>query len=538
MATPPVAALLVILFYGVNAPFLDDFLTPGQLLLKRAAGTLQLRDWIAQHNEHRVLFPRLIAVALALPGGWAPRFQMFASWAISGLTLWSLIQLIPETVKTRTRMPVLVTSALAFSTIQYQNWTFAMQVMMFLPFSCLTSALVVMRRGWSFRTRLWICAAFATVATFSAGSGMWCWLALLPALASEIAREAWRRVLSWWLAGFAVCIVCYFIGYTKPPTASVWYAVRQPLEAAYWLLAFLGSPIGWTNGPAAALASGVALVSIGGLLWRIGGAKVAVPWVSILIYTMGVAVSATVARSGDGIGQALSARYSTLALPLFVVLVNLACLLPAGRFLAGLVLAFHLIACWRSFGWMEEFWRERRYGRACMVWSGIVATDCVKQVYPDNPRISTEVNQLEALGHLPFARARSLILPLTLAPSHSGSFDGLTRLPDGSLRASGWSGRHDRFRGPDIVLLAYENDHGKPVVFAVSDVPMRYRDDITEFAKHPRIGWHADFVPSAIPRRRVFIRAYGFRLLNETANSETAWEILEIPGGPADLDNR
>ena len=389
-AIPPVAALALIFGYGVNAPFFDDFLSPGELLIKSARGELSFGDLFAQHNEHRVLFPRLVFLALAR-GGWNPRSQMLASWVAACLIAWNVFRLRQRGAGLAGSAAALISGVLIFSPLQYQNWTFAMQLMMFLPMLCVTSCLVALRSGMDWRAKLGCCFAAALVSTFSAGSGMLCWAAAIPALlwTDWTDRSNKRVALGVWLGGCAACAAIYFVGYSKPATGSLSFALDEPARALYWSLLFLGSPLAWATEPIAAIASAAAVAACGWLAWRTARAdwNAAMPWIIIALYTLGVAASATLARGADGPGQALSARYVTLSIYLLVALVNLAGLWISqggsralGPICLAAVLGAHLFACWRAAPWIEQFWRDRRYGRACIVWSGIARNGCLNVV--------------------------------------------------------------------------------------------------------------------------------------------------------------
>ena len=48
-----------------------------------AAGTLCFADFFAQHNEHRILFPRLIFFGLGRLTHWNIRAELFVSWFLA-----------------------------------------------------------------------------------------------------------------------------------------------------------------------------------------------------------------------------------------------------------------------------------------------------------------------------------------------------------------------------------------------------------------------------------------------------------------------
>ena len=67
--------LMLFLFNTVAVPIYDAWeLVP--LLQAREAGTLQVADIWAQHNEHRPVVPRLVMLAMAAATGWDVRWEL------------------------------------------------------------------------------------------------------------------------------------------------------------------------------------------------------------------------------------------------------------------------------------------------------------------------------------------------------------------------------------------------------------------------------------------------------------------------------
>ncbi len=72
---PLVFLLCVIFKYAVAVPYWDQWeLVP--LLEKMDAGGLTFHDLWAQHNEHRILFPKIIMLALARLTGWNTYYEL------------------------------------------------------------------------------------------------------------------------------------------------------------------------------------------------------------------------------------------------------------------------------------------------------------------------------------------------------------------------------------------------------------------------------------------------------------------------------
>jgi hypothetical protein len=57
---PPLVVMWMILTFGVNVPVFDQFNFLHTLQKSEETG-LGFRDLFVQHNEHRILFPRLLA---------------------------------------------------------------------------------------------------------------------------------------------------------------------------------------------------------------------------------------------------------------------------------------------------------------------------------------------------------------------------------------------------------------------------------------------------------------------------------------------
>ena len=75
------ALLLALLVrrYGVNIPFGDDFDSPGRLFFDFLQGNFTWHSLWQQHNESRLVVPRLIWLVEAITVGWSTKHWMYAS---------------------------------------------------------------------------------------------------------------------------------------------------------------------------------------------------------------------------------------------------------------------------------------------------------------------------------------------------------------------------------------------------------------------------------------------------------------------------
>lgn len=73
----PILLGFLITRFGVNVPFWDEWFTPGDLFNKiHSSGHISFPDLIAQHNESRKVFPKLLFLAVASLTHWDTRYQM------------------------------------------------------------------------------------------------------------------------------------------------------------------------------------------------------------------------------------------------------------------------------------------------------------------------------------------------------------------------------------------------------------------------------------------------------------------------------
>ena len=80
---PAAAAALFVVRFGVDVPAWDEWLFV-PFLERVAHGQATLDDWLAPHNEHVVLVPRLLLAGLAFTFGWNIWFGLLAGLLARG----------------------------------------------------------------------------------------------------------------------------------------------------------------------------------------------------------------------------------------------------------------------------------------------------------------------------------------------------------------------------------------------------------------------------------------------------------------------
>lgn len=239
ITTPVVGQVIYLSRFAVNVPFWDQWALPSLLRMSSSPkmGELWAALW-SQHNEHRILFPRLIFRALAKISAWNVVAEMYASWFLAGLTLVGL-GLIYRKSCCGSWWGFVPLAWLVFSLGQYENILWGWQLQIYLQVAATTFGIYFLSRR-SFRSVVWA-ALCGTVASFSFNSGLLIWPVGLVCLAAL--RVEKKQLAFWSLAGTLV-VVAYFIGYTPPHHPSPMLAFSQPLTTLVFFLANVGAPLG------------------------------------------------------------------------------------------------------------------------------------------------------------------------------------------------------------------------------------------------------------------------------------------------------
>lgn len=341
-------SLLALLFllalysrYALDFPYADqwDFVPT----LDRALnGQLAWRDLWAQHNEHRLIFPRLLMLALAVPSHWNIHWELAAN-VVLAVQLWMVLCLQARAsgkmLYKESNEPVyLLFALLVFSLSQWGNWFLGWQLQEFM--NALAAAIALCALCWRRFPILGmvVAACFGIVATYSFANGLLIWpigLFLLWLQRADRAPHLRDQYIAWCGVSVAV-IAAYLAGYEAPPHhTSLLRALGQPVQCVLYALAYLGQPVGQAadllsivleilglgSGPGAGALS-ILMGILGLLLWAVTLAQLhfsevpsrsLLPWVGLAAYALGTAALTALGRVDDGVEQALSSRYVTMA---------------------------------------------------------------------------------------------------------------------------------------------------------------------------------------------------------------------------------
>jgi hypothetical protein len=309
--------------FGVDVPEWDQWeLVP--LLRSLRSGHLTVQEIFAQHNEHRILFPRVLMLVLATLTRWDTRAEMWLGWGLLvGLGIALALEHRRAFGWTReARWLFAPVPWLVFTLNQSHNLLWGWQMQIFLAAaSCVWSLVCLERGGWAW---LSLAALLGLVSSQSFAAGLCVWPAGLVLLALERVdrRQRYLRLASW--VGCAVVAVgLYFHGYAQPqyhPDTAA--AVKHPGLALRFFAAGMGSSLGGPSEGRLSTAIGLCLIAV--LLaalalsrWRALDPSRARFGLALGLFAAFTCALTTIGRLGyasgpDDVTAAIASRYTTL----------------------------------------------------------------------------------------------------------------------------------------------------------------------------------------------------------------------------------
>jgi hypothetical protein len=194
---------------AVDAGCWDDW-ENGPLLKKWNEGTLTLKDLYAPQIQHRIVFPRLIIIALTYlgDGDFRPQqyFALFLS-VVSAVLLWLLLR--RSLGDSRWVYGIMfAANLLIFSPMHYQTYFWNSAMWMCIPIPCILGALLVLGAR---RPPLWVkwllAVLIAQVATHSFTQGMLLWPVLVAYVALQPDLGPLRQRLIYAAIMFVIMVI-------------------------------------------------------------------------------------------------------------------------------------------------------------------------------------------------------------------------------------------------------------------------------------------------------------------------------------------
>jgi uncharacterized membrane protein YhaH (DUF805 family) len=322
----------VCLHVYVDVPFGDQWeLVPR--LNHLDAGTFGFNDVWRQHNEHRPMFPILVMIGLAQATGWNIGAEIALNLVLGAAIFAVLVLAVRQLRDVPWRWWWLaVMACLLFSLDQWENWLWGWQMQIFMGVLATTIGFWALSGPNAPNRRLAIALAAGIFGTYSFSSGLTTWVVALLAFAFNHSLRSTSRIVIW-VAVAAATIASYFIDYHLPPGHPSMLSNFASLHAfsmfVLYVLKYLGAPVAGYIGEVSALAGAIGIGLFGGLLgqlWRDRAKPVYLFACLMGLNALADAVMTGLGRAGFGTDQAMSSRYLTIGLPLWLAIGFLVCL--------------------------------------------------------------------------------------------------------------------------------------------------------------------------------------------------------------------
>jgi hypothetical protein len=323
MALPIVFGFLVVTFFGVNVIYWDEWSVVSFLDHIIETG-IHFPDFFVQSNEHRIAFPRIVFFIIGVITDLNVKSYMYISWACSSVLYITLLIYVKRTSGNRAQlhlMPGLLIGFSNFCLIQYENmlWGFQLAWSMIACLAVLSFYFFYLAYTKNANLYYILAVIAAIVASFSSLQG----LLLLPTMLCTITllmitnRRLMIKPLLFIIFPLLLTFFLYFIDYHVPDHHLPYYFETLSTRVAYFFTILGAAIVPRVFGNACVLGGLlVFIVSAIFLLYLIktGEANNSLFPFCMLFFGYAFCVSVTMGRSGIGVSQAMSSRYTTFSL--------------------------------------------------------------------------------------------------------------------------------------------------------------------------------------------------------------------------------
>ncbi len=541
---PVLSAVWLVSQFGVNVPFMDQWGLVG-FYQKVATGEVDFQDFFRQHNEHRLLFSKLIFIIFSFLTNWNIKLEMYFSIVLVVATF-VLIYWISQTNSSRDRILFkvlnLTVCLFLFSWVQLANWLFGIQLMWFLISLCVVGAIFCLHvLEIRVSLRILLSAILCAIASFSSAHGVLSWIALIP---SVIKLPGTRKQMQWrlalWLGLFLLVGCIYSIGYrsiSSHPTVD--FILQEPITSLRYFLTLFYSPLrGFDLSESLGREIVGGIVVIGFLLAnfydikhdRSEIASRLSPWISLAWYAIILGGVITVGRAGFGVDSALASRYVNFMTLAIVALLQILYLLASqpsywkgyvSRFAVGtlaVVLSINVISgSFQMLPFARWVFLHRQSSKTCVeVIRYLDPTierfqdNCISTLFPDFKILKKKALILDRIGF------REIPDDLEFRSNPDREYGKLNYLSKDStplqlsegetLLLYGWALLPEQQERPHTVLFTYSD---RPRFFANAPINQD-KPEIAkkQHAKTSQIGWQLEVSPKRLPERTTKIKAW------------------------------
>ena len=320
------------ILYGYDIPYWDQW-RKVPLVIKAFEGTLTLGDCWALNNEHRVFFPNLLMIPVALVTQWTIGYELILTILFMltayGYIIRVMLRDASNAVRQHLYLLIPVFSLLMFSFSQRAIWVWGLRTM--IPMALLAMLIAIRHLiADEMRARDFaIAVACSFFASYTFGTGIVLWGVGFVVFIVRIYRRQ-SKSLGWlalWCASAAVCMWIYFWGYASIGTESTAQSVlTHPVAYAGYILGYIGGPLVPYHGTGGfmesyhapiAVLTGVLGIALGVHALRLAARNEQYNTLGIrfacalLVLAIGCAMLTGLKQWPEGPSQAASSRYLT-----------------------------------------------------------------------------------------------------------------------------------------------------------------------------------------------------------------------------------
>lgn len=571
---PAIAILALILRYGVNVPYYDQWDCEGKLFKKFWEHQLTWRDFWEQHNEHRMFFPKLVYLGLAYVTHWNVIAELVVTWfcvCVVSFSVYRMYRNAQGPIGPGKMIPFIAANILIFTPACAETWLWGISVANVIPMACIIGAMAIACSGVRANLRWGLCALLAIIATFSTASGLLCWILCAPLLFlrqnlsvayggnESVTRPGFRLThIVAWGCGFALTTAIYFYHYTRPaPHPPPGDAFKHPIDALLFLLLYQGNAITFASAAinyllAARIVGGVmialALVSAVYLTirWRDKPLRDrALIWLMLAAYSILNGILIAASRMGITPMAATWTRYVTYSIFLPVSLIFLIpivvddvsrrrpdlgqLLMRTAVALLAVTMVFQIFKFREGVASYAEIRAARAERKASLLFVDLVRFDSMaakswrEQTLDDIRPLADALNAHGWLNPPLVQRARMQDLEdSTVTNSESyGKIEQIGDAGEGEIGIIGWAYDARRRAPADAVVLSWEKPGGDAVPFAIAQTGIERSSEATDSPLRYS-GWQLGFPGDLLPTGTLDLRAWFL--------DTTTGKVVALPG--------
>jgi hypothetical protein len=558
LLAPPVLLAVLLWRDGVNIPYWDQW--DGDIagiFVKFKTHQLAFADFWAQHNESRLVLPRMFFLFLGNLTHWNIGYEIAATFLAACLiaaAIWRLEQTAFQSSPIIRWMVFFISSLLIFSPAQSEAWLWGLESILYVPVACILFSLLTMQSQARGIMKWLVCAALATVSTYAFSNGLLAWIVLFPALvclADMGSRRKNNFAILCWLFAFAGNAALYFYDYQFQPTGGFWQKLwTDPFPIAEYFFAFLGQLLTDQNAPHSletAVLIGLCLtILFGASCFQIFKRRKnpelinnALPWLTLGGYSILSGCLATAGRATlIGPDQALSPRYGIFGACLIVSLLHLIALtafheparkddsksarsrihlaLPAFGICAVLLYAIALPSAVFN---MYLIRLQRLEAKSCLDFIDVIPEQpsMTGSLFPNYQKLKRTADSLDQLGVLDFfllKTNRIADFKSNLPPDNPpfGSIESFHQTGAAQFELTGWAVSTSRNNPADCVLFTCESVGIEPMIFSLMDRRMLRPDLAAKFKDQNYFvaGWRKTFTAATLPKGSLQVKAWAY----------------------------